>query len=150
MRNAASGWEDDHVRKLTDEGFRQIGAASTIFFHTESHVPVVACVDDLTFAANHTELKRIRSKMSEWYGGKVRGTLGTGRRDVREIEIQRGNLRWTEQGLEKGASNAHRKAQMVGMGLNEESQMVKSAAVKLDWKRTRKCWRKRRRRGLEA
>ena len=27
-----------------------------------------------------------RSKMSEWYGVKVRGTLGTGRRDVREIK----------------------------------------------------------------
>ena len=70
--------------------------------------------------------------MSEWYGVKVRGTLGTGRRDVREIVVVRGNLRWTDQGLEKGASSEHREAQTEGMGLNEESQMVNSAAVKFD------------------
>ena len=132
MKNAASGWEDDHARKLTDEGFRRSGAASTTCFHTRSHVPVDAGADDLTFAATETELKRIRSKMSEWYGVKVRGTLGTGRRDVREIEIQRGNLRWTDQGLEKGTSSEHRVALMEGMGLNEESKMVNSAAAKLD------------------
>ena len=51
---------------------------------------------------------------------------------MREIEIQRGNLRWTNQGLEKGTSSEHRVALMEGMGLNEESKMVNSAAVKLD------------------
>ena len=132
MKNAASGWEDDHARKLTDEGFRRSGAALTVCFDTRSHVPVDAGADDLTFAATETELKRIRSKMSEWYGVKVRGTLGTGRRDVREIEILCGNLRWTDQGLEQAASNGHREALMEGMGVNEESSMVNSAAVKLD------------------
>ena len=39
--------------------------------------------------------------MSECYDVKVRGTLGTGRRDGHEIEILLGNLRWTDQGLEK-------------------------------------------------
>ena len=108
------------------------GLRLLVLFHTRSHVPGDAGADDLTFAATETELKRIRSKMSEWYGVKVRGTLGTGRRDVREIEIQRGNLRWTDQGLEKGTSSEHRVAQMEGMGVNEESKMVNSAAVKLD------------------
>ena len=51
---------------------------------------------------------------------------------MREIEIPRGNLRWTDQGLEKGASSEHREAQTEGMGFNEESKMVNSAAVNLD------------------
>ena len=96
------------------------------------HVRVVAHANDLTFASTKTELKRMRSKMSGCYDVKVRGILGNGRRDVREIQIIGGNLRWTDQGLEQGASDEHREAQMEGMGLNEESQMVNSASVKLD------------------
>ena len=98
----------------------------------KSHVRVVAHAHDLTFASTKTELKRMRSKMSECYEVKVRGILGNRRRDVREIQILGGNLRWTDQGLDHGASDAHHEAQMVGMGLNEESQMVNSAAFKLD------------------
>ena len=100
MRNAASGWEDDHARKVIDEGFRRSGTASTKLFLTKSHVPVVAYADDFTFTATETELMRIRSKMSECYGVKLRGTMGTGRRDVREIDRLHGNLRCTDQGLE--------------------------------------------------
>ena len=55
MRNAASGWEDDHARKLTNEGFRRSLAASTICFHTKSPVPVVVYANDLTFAANYRD-----------------------------------------------------------------------------------------------
>ena len=71
----------------------------------------------LTSASTKKELKRMRSKMSECYGVKVRRILGTGRRDVREIQILGGNLRWTDQGLEQGASDEHREAQMEGIGL---------------------------------
>ena len=46
---------------------------------------------------------------------KVWAPWGTGRRDVREIETVRGNLRWTDEGLEKGASSEHREAQTEGM-----------------------------------
>ena len=34
---------------------------------------------------------------------------------MREIETVRGNLRWTDEGLEKGASSEHREAQTEGM-----------------------------------
>ena len=81
-------------------GSDRAGAASTIFFHPRSHVRVVPHADDLTFAATETELKRMRSKMFEWYGVKWRGILGSGRHDVRERKILEVKLRWTDQGLE--------------------------------------------------
>ena len=69
----------------------------------KSHVRVVAHANDLTFASTKTELKMMRSKTSECYDVKVRGILGNGRRDVREVQTLRGNLRWTDQGAGAGS-----------------------------------------------
>ena len=52
---------------------------------------------------------------------KVRGVLGSGKRDVHEIEILGRNLTWTEEGLEYEGSDKHRQALLEGLGLNEES-----------------------------
>ena len=81
---------------------------SAIFVNPTSHVRVVAHADDLTFATTETELKRIRSKMSEGFDVWVRSILGSGESDVREIEILGRFPRWTEQGLEYEASGKHR------------------------------------------
>ena len=43
--------------------------------------------------------------MCEWYEVKVRGILGSEKRDVREIEILGRSFRWTEEGLEYEASD---------------------------------------------
>ena len=74
-------------------------------------------------------MKRIQAKMHEWYDVKVRGVLGSGKRDVHEIEILGRNLTWTEEGLEYDGSDKNRQALLEGLGLNEESKAVNSAAV---------------------
>ena len=130
MRIAASGWEDDYTRRLVEDGFRRSRAASTIFHHPKTQVRVVVHGDDFTFAGTQSELKRIQAKMHEWYDVKVRGVLGSGKRDVHEIEILGRNLTWTEEGLEYEGSDTHRQALLDGLGLNEESKAVNSAAVK--------------------
>ena len=53
----------------------------------------------------------MRSGMCEWYDVKVRDILASAQRDVREIEILGGSLRWTEEGLEYEASDKHRQGQ---------------------------------------
>ena len=70
--------------------------------------------------------------MHEWYDVRVRGVLGSGKRDVHEIEMLGRNLTWTEEGLEYEGSDKHRRALLEGLGLNEESKAVNSAAVKLE------------------
>ena len=90
------------------------------------------------------ELRKALSEMSDRYDKKVRGILGIGTRDVREMEILVKNLRWTEEGLERVASDGHRQALPEGLGLSKESKTVTSAAVKpvrVDKKTTKKCWR---------
>ena len=86
--------------------------------------------DDFTFAGTEPELKKIRAKMCEWYDVQVRGVLGSGKRDVREIEILGRTLTWTEEGLVYECSDKHRQAFLEGLGLNEESKAVNSAAMK--------------------
>ena len=73
---------------------------------------------------------KIKSKLCERYGVKVRGMLGSGRRDVQEIEILGQTLRWTEQGLEYEAGDKHRQALLRGLELNDESKTINSAATK--------------------
>ena len=56
------------------DGFQRGRAASTIFYHPRTHVRVVVHGDNFTFAAKESQLRKIRSKMCEWYEIKVRGT----------------------------------------------------------------------------
>ena len=57
------------------------------FDPSQTRVHVVVHGDDFTFAATESELRKMRPRMCEWYNVKVRGVLGSGKRDVREIEI---------------------------------------------------------------
>ena len=75
----------------------------------QHHVRVVVH-GDFTFGTTESELRKMRSRMCEWYDVKVRGTLGSGKRDVREIEILGRSLRWTEEGVEYEVSDRHRRA----------------------------------------
>ena len=90
MRKAVFGWEDDYGRKLLSDWFQRGRAASTIFHHPMTHVRVVVRGDDFTVVATELEL----------YDFKLRGFLGSGKCDVREIgmagkkvEVDRGRAR---------------------------------------------------------
>ena len=97
---AASGWEDDNARRLVNDGFQCGRAASTLFHPPKTHVRLIVHGDDFTFAATDWELMKMLSRMCEWCEVKLRGILGSGQRDVREVEILGGSSRWTEEGVE--------------------------------------------------
>ena len=128
MRKAASGWEDDYARRLVEDGIRRGRAASTILYHPKTQVQVIVHGDDFTFAGTESELRK-KARMHEWHDVKVRGILGSGKRDVHEIEILGRNLTWKE-GLVYEDSDKHRRVLLEGLGLNDESKAVNSAAVK--------------------
>ena len=91
-----------------------------------------SCVDDFLPSQDAGASRRARRRLhvrrhgvrieqssgekSEWYNVKVRGILGSGKRDVREIEILGRNLTWTEGGLEYEGSVKHRQALLEGLG----------------------------------
>ena len=126
MRKAVSEWEDDYARRLVEDGLRRCRAASTTLYHPKTQVRVVVHDDDFTFAGTEPELKKIQAKMCEWYDVQVRGVLGSGKRDVREIEMLGRKWTWTEEGLEYECSDKHCQAFLEGLRLNEESKAVRS------------------------
>ena len=137
MRKAASGWEDDYARRLVEDGFQRGRAASTIFYHPKTQVRVVVHGDDFTFAGTESELKKIEAKMHEWYDVKVRGILGSGKRDVQEIEILGRNLTWTEEGFgvrgQRQASSSI--AGRLGVEWGVEGGQQYSRETREDWSR---------------
>ena len=75
--------------------------------------------------------------MCEWYDVKVRGVLGSGGCDVREMEILERILRWTEEGMEFEAIGRHHTV-IKHWDLCREPKTVHSAAVKAGGNRTRR------------
>ena len=109
-------------------------------FHSKTHVRVVVHGYDFTFVGTESELKKIQAKMLVWYDVQVRSILGSGKRDVHEIEILGRNLTWTEGGLEYEGSDKHRQTLLEGLGLSEESQAVnqRSHETRADQSRRRR------------
>ena len=108
MRKAASGWEDDHARRLVNDRVSIWQGSFKNHNHPKTHVRVVVHGDDFTFAATDSELMTMRSRICQWYDVKVRGFLCIGKRDVREIEMLQRSLRWTEEGSTKRVTNVAR------------------------------------------
>ena len=59
MRQPASGCEDDHARRLVNDGPHRGRAAPKIFYH----LCVAGHGDDFTFAATESELRNMPSRM---------------------------------------------------------------------------------------
>ena len=79
----------------------------------------------------------------------MRGIVGSGKRDVCEIEILGRSLRWTQEGLEVEADN-HHLSLLEGLGLSEEPKTGNGAAVKpeeIGQEEDEECWREPQRRG---
>ena len=79
-RKAAFGWEDDYAQRLVNDGLQRGRAASAVFHHPKTHVRVVVRGDDFTLTATELELRKMRSRVCEWYDVKARGIIGSGRR----------------------------------------------------------------------
>ena len=70
-----------------NDGFQCGRAALTVFYHHNIQVRLAVHGDDATFAATESELRKMRPRTRDWYDVKVRGILGSGKRDVHKIEI---------------------------------------------------------------
>ena len=102
-----------------------------IFYRPKTRVRVVVQGGDVTFAGTESGLKKVRSKMSEWYDIMVRGIVGCGKRDVRQMEILVRNVRLMKE-LDYEACDRHCQALMAGVALCKASKTVNSAPVKAE------------------
>jgi hypothetical protein len=132
MRKAAAGWEEDYAKRMVAEGFTRGRGAPTVFYNKVTEVRVVVHGDDFTFSGTKAELDRMRRKMEEWYDIKDRGTMGSGKGEIKEVVILGRVVRWTEGGIEYEADAGHRAKLMKAEGLEEDSKVAVGPAMKDD------------------
>ena len=103
-----------------------------MFYNQRTKVRVVVHGDDFTFSGTKVELDRMRRKMEEWYDIKDRGTMGSGKGEIKEVVILGRVVRWTEGGIEYEADAGHRAKLMKAEGLEEDSKVAVGPAMKDD------------------
>ena len=61
---------------------------------------VIVHGDDLIMVGDETALDWIRSSIQGWFEVKLRGRLGLGSEEAKEVEILGRRVRWSEEGIE--------------------------------------------------
>ena len=87
MRGAGHAWEKDYSRRFVEVGFKKGRVAPTVFYHQEKQLRCVVHGVDFTFLGFDRDLGWVSDLMSKWYETKVRGRVGGGDSDDREITI---------------------------------------------------------------
>ena len=95
---------------MVSDGCTRGRGAPTTFNHLVRDVRVIVHVDDFTFAGTEVELRKVQAKMREWHDVKVRGTLGSARRDQQDTAFWGRALRCADDGLWYGVDVKRRQA----------------------------------------
>jgi hypothetical protein len=135
MRPAAKAWEEDYSEKLRGAGFVQGVAAPTVFHHPRWGVKIVVHGDDFTITGKQKYLNMFRDMMGQWYLMTVKGTLGPGAHDSKELVILNRRLRVDANFLIYEPDAKHARILCEELGLVEGSKGADSPTVKLDTKK---------------
>jgi hypothetical protein len=102
------------------------------FCHRERDLVGVAHGGDFVFAGLGEDLDFAERVLKEHYELKVRGRLGSGEKDRREIDILGRRVRWREWGLTWEGDDRHQKLVMEHFGSDETSKVLMKNGYKED------------------
>jgi hypothetical protein len=131
MRPAANAWERDFREKLEGIGFKCGIAAPTVFYNSSLDSSCVVHGDDFTFLGREGDLRKIEAKMRSWYDLKLRGIMGSGPSDDKELTLLNRTIRWHGDSLEYEADPRHAREIIEQLGLQEDSKGVESPSKKV-------------------
>ena len=109
FRKAASAWESLYSEKLEEVGFERGEACGVVFYHEGRDLSLAVHGDDFTFCGYEEDLFWIRDLMAKWFEIKVRGILGGGQKDDKEIVILGRVVQWCKDGIRYQADPKHRR-----------------------------------------
>ena len=132
FRPAAAAWEKLYAEKFESVGFKRGESCGVVFYHEERDILVVVHGDDFTFCALEEDLFWIRDQMAEWFEIKVRGILGDGLEDVKQIVILGRLVKWTPEGIEYEADPKHRRFILDYFGFDSGSRILSCNGDKED------------------
>ena len=93
--------------------------------------------DDFTFEGEAEDLKWIAEKMKEWFGVKIRGTLGPEEEDDKMVNILGRVVQWRQWGIEYQADPRHRQFIMEYFGFDDSTRALQNNGGKEEgrWRR---------------
>jgi hypothetical protein len=130
MRGAAQGWEDNYTVRLEGTGFKKGRSNVAVFYNEDSETRMVVHGDDFTFLGYEDELHKVLRDMEDWYEIKLRGIIGDGPKDAKEIAILNRTIHWTGRAITYKADNKHAKEIVKRMGLEMDSKPLGGPCVK--------------------
>ena len=123
-RRAGQAWEDHYSLVLMQSGFVRAVSSPVAFYHPSREIWVVVHGDDFVVTGVDEELDFVLALLQEHYEIKNRGRLGSGPKDVKEIDILGRKLQLHEWGISWEADPRHRKILMEHFGLDDESKAL--------------------------
>ena len=109
FRDAASAWEAFYSERFVGVGFERGKGNGVGFYHLGRDISAIVHGDDFVTVGDPEDLDWIQKLIKGWFEVKVRGRLGSGTDDVKEVEILGRKVRWSERGLEMEADARLRK-----------------------------------------
>lgn len=106
-RDAATNREAHYTDIFLSAGFRQGVASTCIFRHEARNTRVVIHGDDITILASQSEIDWLVGLLSAQLKVKLRGVLGPGPKDDKQITILNRIVTWTRDSLTFEADNRH-------------------------------------------
>ena len=106
-RDSGAIWEHCYADALTELGFLQGKASPCAFYHPVLEISVVVHGDDFTALGTKANLDKYEEGLKKAFDLKIRGRLGEGKDDDKEIRILNRIVTITPQGLRYEADPRH-------------------------------------------
>ena len=128
-RDRGAIWESRYVSELVSLGFEQGGTSPSCFAHPTWGVSVVVHGDDFTALGTSEGLDLYETGMCAAFECKLKGRLGTGPEDFKEMRVLNRIVRITEKGLRYEAVPRHAEMLIKAFKL-EDARPVVTPGVK--------------------
>ena len=130
-RDAGAIWENCYSSCLVNMGFIQGVSSPCCFVHPEWHVMVVVHGDDFTAVGSPEALDKYETGMQKTFDCKLKGRLGRGLDDCKEMRVLNRIVRVTDQGVRYEADPRH--AEMILKAFHlENGKSVVTPGLKLE------------------
>ena len=123
-RDAGAIWENCYATCLTGIGFTQGIASPCCFVHPEWKVSVVVHGDDFTALGSPDALNKFEEGMQKSFECKLKGRLGLGPSDCKEMRVLNRIVRVNDQGLLYEADPRHAEMLIKAFDLGEAKKVV--------------------------
>jgi hypothetical protein len=120
-RDAAQNWECSYVGAMIEMGFKRGVAIPCLFHNEEWNVRVAVHGDDFTTLGSEEGLNWFQKEVKRKFEVKVRGRIGPGNNDEKEIRLLNRVFEWKDEGIYVEADQRHAEILVKDLGFKENS-----------------------------